>query len=847
MKAFTKGLLLLLVAAGITGCSRKKNTFVNRNWHAVTAEYNTLYNGNLALDLGIEELNQTYRDNYWDILPVERMQVREEILLPETAGNPNFQAAEEKAIKAIQRHSMLIEGRERNPQIDEAYLLLGKARYYDQRFIPALEAFNYVLHKYPLSNSIHEAQVWREKTNIRLEFEELAIRNLKRVLEQETLDKDNKADAFAMLAQAYINLTHLDSAVAPIKKAAELTGDNDRRGRYFFITGQLYNRLGKKDSANLAFDEVISLNRRTPRIYMINAHIAQAQNRAVGTEDKTEFLELLAKMEQNRENRPFLDRIYFQLAEFHYQMDSVDLAVDYYNRSLRTPGSDEYLQSLDYQTLGNIYFDAANYKLAGAYYDSTLQRLPENTREFRLIRKKRENLVDVIMYEEIARTTDSILYLADLSEEERLDYFNRYIEELKENSPLTTAKDEPRPEEPSNFFENNRMAMPGVPNPGNAFYFYNQTAVAYGRQEFKRIWGNRPLTDNWRTGGTGIQQQESRGTVAADLAVEDNPMYDPETYLSQIPDDPAVLDSLVAERNMAWYQLGVIYREKFKEDMMAAEKLELVLQHNPEERLILPSKYYLYKIYSEAGDIARAQSLKNDIVVGYPESRYAAILQNSGEVLHDENSPEALYNELYARFEDQEYQSVIAEAGKLAQQFTGDPVAAKLELLRAMAVGRLLGFESYKEALNEVALNYPQSEEGRKAAQLYSEALPALADQSFSKDTTSGSYKLIFPFEKQERANFTAVADKLKKAIEELQYGHLQVSKDVYNPEQTFVVIHGFATPEQANAFAEMLSLNEDYRIGKNSFYISTPNYRIVQIHKNVDSYLESLTQTPRQ
>jgi hypothetical protein len=32
----------------------------------------------------------------------------------------------------------------RNFQIDEAYLLLGKARYYDQRFIPPLDAFNYI-------------------------------------------------------------------------------------------------------------------------------------------------------------------------------------------------------------------------------------------------------------------------------------------------------------------------------------------------------------------------------------------------------------------------------------------------------------------------------------------------------------------------------------------------------------------------------------------------------------------------------------------------------------------------------------------------------------------------------
>jgi hypothetical protein len=51
---------------------------------------------------------------------------------------------------------------ERNFQIDEAYLLLGKARYYDQRFIPALDAFNYILYKYPSSN-IYEAKIWRGK------------------------------------------------------------------------------------------------------------------------------------------------------------------------------------------------------------------------------------------------------------------------------------------------------------------------------------------------------------------------------------------------------------------------------------------------------------------------------------------------------------------------------------------------------------------------------------------------------------------------------------------------------------------------------------------------------------
>ena len=123
----------------VLGCSRKNDSFINRNWHAMTARYNTLYNGNRALELGIEEMNQNYQDYYWEILPVERMHISETVLPPGTVINPNFQVAEQKAVKAIQRHSMLIEGRERNPNIDEAYLLLGKARYYDQRLFPPLK------------------------------------------------------------------------------------------------------------------------------------------------------------------------------------------------------------------------------------------------------------------------------------------------------------------------------------------------------------------------------------------------------------------------------------------------------------------------------------------------------------------------------------------------------------------------------------------------------------------------------------------------------------------------------------------------------------------------------------
>ena len=170
LNTFCKTLSLsVLILVLISACSVKKDKFINRNWHALNTKYNTLYNGNLAFEEGREELRTSYRDDYWEILPVERLQVSDKIKLDSEDNNPNFIIAEEKATKAIQKHSMDIKDEERNPQIDEAFLLLGKARYFDERYIPALESFNYILKKYTESNKLNEATIWREKTNMRLD------------------------------------------------------------------------------------------------------------------------------------------------------------------------------------------------------------------------------------------------------------------------------------------------------------------------------------------------------------------------------------------------------------------------------------------------------------------------------------------------------------------------------------------------------------------------------------------------------------------------------------------------------------------------------------------------------
>ena len=830
-------------------CSVKKDKFVNRNWHALNTKYNTLYNGNIAFDLGRETLNDTYQDDYFEVLPIERLEVSGEIKLDSEDNNPNFLIAEEKATKAIQRHSMDIKDEERNPQIDEAFLLLGKARYFDERYIPALESFNYILNKYSESDKLNEASIWREKVNIRLENDDLAIKNLKRLMKYERLKDQEYADARAMLAQAYINLNAPDTAVQNLKVASHYTKKNPEKGRYYYIIGQLYNQMGFKDSANYAFDKVIELNRKSPRVYMINAEIEKLKNTKVTSENKEEVLEYLTKMELNRENRPFLDGIYRQLAEFHLEQEADSLAIVYFNKSLRASQNKPKLNALNYENLAEYNFDESVYKSAGAYYDSVLTNLNENTKKFRAIKKKRDNLEDVIKYEDIVQYSDSVITVFEMPKEEQLAYFGKHIEELQKAKEAAQKKEKQRITDGFAAFNNSKG---GKENKGK-FYFYNITSLGYGQNDFKNRWGNRELTDDWRwsdkslINNENIALQNAPGANDSLNVVSEDEKFSLDYYMDRLPTDVAIIDSLKTERNFANYQLGLIYKEKFNENLLAAEKLENVLASNAEERLILPSKYNLYKIYEEV-DSPLKETMKADIIANHADSRYAEILLNPQAVLADSSdSPEKRYESLFKQYQDQHYLQVITGAEENINRFTGDPIVPKFEMLKANAIGRLQGFELFKEALNYVALTYPNNPEGKKAEQMIAEQLPKLEQKDFSPETDSkgtSNWKVVFPFKRSNNEKALKLMELLEKSIEDLRYKN-KVSRDIYNVEDQFVVVHGFKSKDFALGYAELLKNNKDYRVADENFVVLSENYKIIQVHKNIIDYRNTLL-TPK-
>ena len=845
---FKAYIILCLSALILIGCSRKNDSFVSRNFHAVTTEYNTLYNGYNALEQGRKSLNEAYTDNYWEILPVERIQVSDEIVLPGQSKNADFERAEEKAVKAVQKHGMNINGKEKNPQIDEAYLLLGKARYFDQRFVPAMEAFNYILYKYPASDKINQARIWREKSNLRLENTELAITNLKRLMYQEELEGKDLADATSMLAEGYIAMEYLDSAITQLEIASKATKSNDERGRYRFIQGQLYNALKKPDSANYAFNRVIELNRKTPRIYLISAHIEKAKNFDFESGNKLEFFELLTELEENRENRPYLDKIYHQIAEYHLVNSSDTIAEKYYNKSLRTDSRDRFLNAMNHQNLGNMNFDNSEYKKAGAYYDSTMLNLKQHSKLYREIKRKRENLDDVIRYEDIAQRNDSILSLISLSDDQRLVYFTEYTEKLKQEAEEAKAKEEIAKQNAATGLKTsgNNSIVKGIGAKGKqapnikSFYFYNPVTVAFGKNEFSKIWGNRSLEDNWRWSSKSNAGSSSQSLGEEFVDASEEELFDPEFYISKIPTEQIAIDSLAKDRNFAYYQLGLIYKDKFKEYVLAKDKLKALLESNPEERLILPAKYNLHKLYVLLNQSGEAEIAKNDIINNNPDSRYAAILLNPDSNLgEDENSPENIYEGLYKQFEAQNYATVISESDTYISMFDGEAIVPKFEFLKAVANARLFGFEAYKKAINYIALNYPNSPEGKQAETMMQSVIPMLEKKTFIDEASSKNFKVIYSFKDASKEEIEEFANKLNESIEVVRYFDLSSSIDKYNANTTFVVVHGLTSLQGAQGFKDIL---RDYKktIERNHFSISSDNYEVIQIHKNLDAYIES-------
>lgn len=736
MKKAKKLLLLTGFCVLIFSCSTRKNTFINRSYHSITTKYNILFNGKEAFKEGIEGINSNYKDDYFEQLPIEPVEFPDDnsIEIPKfdnggfggfgddskekTKASTPFDKAEEKAVKAIQLHSMNIKDREYNPQIDDAYLLLGKSRYYTQRFVPAIEAFNYIIANYPDASLINETKIWRAKTNIRLKNEKLAIESLKILLnvkkKKNLLPDEIREQGHTALAMAYLETDSIQNAIIQLNLATRTQKNKNQAARNLFILGQIYSNQNKKDSATVVFN-ALSEFKKAPYKYRINANIELAKNLPEDS-SSVAILDRLEKLIKNRDNRPYLDALYYQKAILLEKNDSISDAISTYNKSLRVLNGSDKQKTYTYNQLGDLYFKNDDYVLANSYYDSVIKVAKEDNLRIRRVKRKYKNLASLIKNEEIIVVNDSVLRIASLSKDEQKKFFEAYIAKIKK-------EDEERAQQQlnaiafGNSFGGNSLQST---NKGK-WYFYNSQSVNFGLTEFQKIWGNRALQDDWRWIDEREIVKEAKDSLANTTA---SSRYDLDAYLNSIPSDPVVIDSIYTQRNNSLFELGLIYKEQFKNNTFAINRLERLKPLNKDETKTLPIYYNLYQLYQLEGNNLEANKYKDEVLNNYPESIQAQIIQfPNKEITEEETTDEVaeLYKSIYYLYTEKEYEIVVEEVELTLEMLEDSPLIPKFELLKAYAIGKYQEQKLFKIALENIAVNYPNTAEGKKAQELLSQ------------------------------------------------------------------------------------------------------------------------------
>ena len=798
----------LIVTLFFNSCSTTKKGILNQEYHTLTTKFNVLFNGKEAFSIGEEILSDAFEENFYELLPVEPINLRGENI-DETTIIPGFDRAEEKAVKAIQKHSLKINDIQYNRQIDDAYLLLGKARYFDRRFFPALEAFNFLLESPTNRNSYVEGKIWREKTNIRLRNEELAIENLRPLARSIFPSNKFYSLANATLAESFLNLKQLDSASFYIKRAALEAPKRKNKARYLFITGQLFESLGKRDSAEWAFKEIIALKRKAPKKFLLQAKIKKTLLDTLNTlTDRVSFLQKILKNYENQTFEHFVNRA---IGNLYLKQKEDSLALVYFDRSIDSPYLDPYTQIENNKDLADYHFKEGNYFISGNYLDKLLPLFDETSLAFKKIKRKRENLSGVIFYEQNIKKTDSIIYLMTLSKKEQLIYFENLINSKQEKEALKLKE------------EVNEKRFQLLNRSKTSFYFYNPSQVSKGRQAYLANWGNRPNTDNWRNASSILNsiviESKSNQPISIKAIIQEKP----ENFVASLPQTQKEKDSLILTNQKAYLQVGLIYKEKFNDFPLATERLKKVLSLNPPKEIRVQALYHLYRM-EEKKKTDVAENYKIDLIKNYPDTPFARILSDqknynsTGTV-----TPEKLYENALKLYKEQKLIETLEEIELLTVMASGKQLESKISLLKANSLGRLNGIETWKESLMEVATTFSAFEEGIYAKGLINqiEKLNNLEDTR----VVYKNYKWIFPFKELEREKTEIFFNSLKEVLAK-HNKRWTLSIDTYNKDYIFVVVHGIRDPKNIEMCKAKMQFKSSNLLKEHNFVALTSQYQ---------------------
>ena len=877
-------MLLLPVAS----CSVKKNNILSRSYHKTLAHYNGYFNAREKVKEGAKQLFDGQKDQYDRILSIFKYGDKNSA----KSVNPSMDEAIKKVSLVIQRHSMDIDGIERNRWIPQSYLIIGLAQFYKHETWTAIESFQFISAQYRNDPVKYEALLWLVQCYLRLGKTPDAEFLLSTLRDDAKMPAKLKPFFHAVYADYFLLMNDYEQAAEKLEVAAATSKKRSDRVRYHFIAGQIYQKLGEYNRAVAKYNVVI---KSKPAYEMdFNARINRALCIDVNSPDGKDIKRILTRMLTDEKNLEYHDQIYYALAEVALKENNTPEAIELLKKSTASSVSNDNQKALSYLKLADIYFKQPEYLLAQTYYDSTVAFLTKDHPDYRTIINTHENLTKLIQNLKVIMAEDSLQSLAAKSPSEREAFVDDLIRKENEERELAEQeKKEKEKEEQEAKLENEgdpffNTQQGGRPTPGGnqgggGWYFSNQSAVSFGFNEFIRIWGNRKLEDNWRRSNrstfiestpgddeelAALDSAASLGQAARDSVLLALNMKKRKAYLDSIPATAEQKERSDAKIVEAYYNVGLIYKEQLRDNKAAASSYETLMQRFPDNQYKIPTYYNLYRVYLALGNEEKSDFYKNIILKDYSDTEYAKIILNP-DYFKDQQKKVAIqkvyYENTYRAYLNKQYADVIERKEMADSLFPGSELAPKFELLKALAIGRIRPLADFEASLKGVVARYPADTVATRAKEILARINPGLYAQQ--KDTTQGGntsapevvqparpktpYRIksdtlqyvimVFP------NNNVVGSNELKVAVSNYNTKYysvkkLQISNSFLGTEYQFLMIRQFTDKEDGLAYLDGLLSDEEVFQGIDlptvrSVVITPDNLLLLMQSKDVDEY----------
>jgi len=832
------GLLIFFFA-----CANLDNP-LSTGYNDLTAHFNSYFIAKERMKEIETAIHDRYEWNYNKVLPIY----------------PQFDTTDAKALETeikdcIEKASISIQRHPDSKWEDDAYVLVGKARYYSVEFPDAIETFKYVNKHSKDKHERHKALIQLLKTFVEYgEFNNaIAVSDY---LSKEKLNNKNLQDLYLCRAYLYQKRNDKNLMVQNLVKAEELMTSYSETARVEFIIGQVYQELGFDAEAYHYYERSLKNNPDYELSFYTKLNMAQVTE-LTSSGDIRKVRKYFRKLLKDTKNTEYKDKIYYEMANFELKQGNLNEAIDLYKMSIQNSVQNQRQKGYAYLKLGQIYYDSLKqFELAQAYYDSTVSVMPKDEEGFEKIRQRQEILDDFVVQVLTIRENDSLLVLSNLPKDSVLALATSIVEEKAKQQEEDRKKEAKRQSRVRTAFdqENVGLIQPGVTQ-GAKWYFYNPTTLGRGASEFKRIWGSRPLEDDWRrsnktTGPIASNTPNKVGTLQKVQEEDEERSSDGEvaSMVSKVPFEDAQKEVLRNQIEEALYKLGFIYNFKLEEKENAIttfEQLNLRFPKSTYRPEILYQLYLLYKTFDSDKSTERANQLKAE----YPETIYARLVDNPNYTEESHALTEELkiiYNDAYRMYAN----GLVKEAQKKLDSalilHPDNDFSDNLKLLQIMCTGILDGQYRYQYELNNFMKDYSESELKPYAQQLakhsedYQIKLFSSSKAKFSDNLNQKHYSLIVYANKSSLAE--SIPSEIDKFIKDNSFA-LKTGNLILDEKNAMVMVNEFPGKGSASKFVQKmnaeLTLSETYK-GETFYYlaISEDNFDVFYQTKDLDAYL---------